>query len=62
MESVRQCIRVGDGVEAAAAHATFSLGDFQTHTINQVSGSITAGLRFRDDGVRRVGMRGSEQE
>ena len=40
MESVRQCIKEGDGVEAGTAHAASPLGDFQTHTISQVTGSI----------------------
>lgn len=43
MESVRQCIRVSDGVEAGATHTASQLDDFQTHTINQLTGSIISG-------------------
>lgn len=52
MGSVRQYIRVGDGVEVRAAYLVSPLDDFKTHTISQIIGSIIAESRFRHDQVR----------
>lgn len=52
MESVRRCIRVGDGVEGGATHTASPLSDFQSPAISRVPGFIIAGPRFRRDGMR----------